>query len=216
MYTSHATAIQAHVERNGAEAFKQVALFVLATIRVPLYAAASCTRNILEGHDTDGAAFRRVIWGHKRAGLEYLESNFREVHRKALMGVRGVILAGEWKDERRYWEAQLLIELAKIPGIGLAKAGFLAQLCWGISGCLDTHNLRNYGIDANVCSLPAKLKHKTKLARASKYSEIVEQLGGTEHLWDEWCKHVARTQPKRYTDANHVSLLHCAALGIKP
>jgi len=201
MYATHAKAIQEHV--NSPETFKQCATFVLATIRVPLWSAAACTRSIITADDDAAASFQRVIWGHKRHGIEWLDAHAREYYRAALEAHS----SGN--------EVALMDALLCCPGIGLAKAGFLAQLAFGRVGCLDTHNLRMYNIPKTVCRIDANAKQATRERRIAEYLRACEQLGGVAYLWDAWCEYVARTQPGRYSDAEHVSRLHCDALAVK-
>lgn len=37
--------------------------------------------------------------------------------------------------------------LASIPGMGIVKAGFACQLAYGLSGCIDTHNVRRFKLN---------------------------------------------------------------------
>jgi hypothetical protein len=203
MYDTHATAIQEHVRTGGAGAFRDVATFVLATIRVPLWSAAACTRAIVTSGEDAEYALKRCIWGHKRAGLAWIDANLEK-----------------WFEDAAFAHAmgsdeELLVVLAQCPGLGLAKAGFLAQLAFGRVGCIDSHNLRRFGLSQNLCSFDAKAQVATQLRRARNYIAACEQAGGCEALWDGWCNYVAENQQKRYDDGEHVSALHVYALGIE-
>ena len=57
---------------------------------------------------------------------------------------------------------------------------------------------------------PAMWAYKTQDNHAA-----VDAAGGTAALWDGWCSYVAARQPERYQDADVVSALHVAALGLK-
>jgi hypothetical protein len=66
-----------------------------------------------------------------------------------------------------------------IPGMGPAKAAFVVQLSKGKLGCLDTVNVKRYGLP----EIPPTPK---------KYLETLEQLGITSgRMWRDWCSHVA-------------------------
>ena len=41
-------------------------------------------------------------------------------------------------------DAEKLLSMTSIPGIGIVKAGFILQLCTGKVGCLDVHNLKMF------------------------------------------------------------------------
>ena len=203
MYKEHAAQIREHVETGGLEAFRSVALFALATIRVPLWAAAASTRAILAGGPDGAQAFRRVIWGSKPAALEYLDGPD---------GWSVYNLASGCAATRD--AAGVLDALTRVPGIGLAKAGFLAQMAYGLAGCLDTHNLRRFGLSPNLCALRASALPPTRARRIGAYLEAVEQCGGSENLWNDWCAYLAERAPSRYLHAYDVSELHPAALGL--
>ncbi len=203
MYQEHAAQIREHVDAGGFDAFRRVALFTLATIRVPLWAAAASTRAIIAGGPDSADAFKRVIWGSKPAGLEYLDGPD---------GWSVYNLASGCAATRD--AAGVLENLTRVPGFGLAKAGFLAQMCYGLAGCLDTHNLRRFGLSPNLCALRGNLKPPTRARRIDAYLAAVDACGGTESLWDGWCIHLADRDPSRYAHAYDVSELHPAALGL--
>ncbi len=204
MYREHAAQIREHVAAGGLDAFRHVALFTLATIRVPLWSAAASTRAILaDGPDRNSQAFKRVIWGHKLDGLEFLGG-----------AAGGTVYHAACNRAAVDDAAGVLDILTTVPGLGLAKAGFLAQMCYGLAGCLDTHNLRRFGLSANLCSLRGNLKPPTRARRIGAYLEAIETCGGTESLWDGWCVYLADRDPSRYAHAYDVSELHSAALGL--
>ena len=96
-------------------------------------------------------------------------------------------------------------ESLTVYGIGLAKAGFIAQLLTGTIGCLDTHNLKLYGLDINM---------RTDGSYASVQQNILTyyaacvMCGGSEVLWDNWCAHLARIRPAVWPTAESVSRYH--------
>lgn len=111
----------------------------------------------------------------------------------------------------------MLAYLTHCHGLGLAKAGFLLQLTFGLSGCIDTHNARRYGVDMAARTFRIEdrpTKPATRLAKAKRYNALVETMGGTESLWDTWCEYVAANQADFYNDADHVSRLHIEALNL--
>lgn len=69
--------------------------------------------------------------------------------------------------------------VANVPGLGPAKAAFVIQLSKGKLGCLDTVNVKRYGLP----EIPQTPK---------KYLETLEQLGVTSsRMWRDWCHYVA-------------------------
>jgi hypothetical protein len=99
-----------------------------------------------------------------------------------------------------------LVFVAGLPGFGLAKAGFVLQLCLGSVGCLDTHNLKRFGIKASKFTLTKK--HETNQRKAQQYINVCKNVGGSQFLWDSWCRLVADKYRQDFDSANSVSSLH--------
>lgn len=109
----------------------------------------------------------------------------------------------------------MLNYLASLPGLDTVKAGFACQLTYGLSGCLDTHNIRRFGLSANV--FRNFKQRKTVRGRHNlvhSYNKLVARLGGTRTLWDTWCQYVAKRNPVRYKTAYAASKLHCDILNL--
>jgi hypothetical protein len=120
-------------------------------------------------------------------------------------------------DDRVYRERTLVALFASIPGIGLVKGGFAAQLAFNVGGCIDMHNLERLGFrGADIRSDLFKCA-KTEAGRKKRldiYMDLLAIAGGCEMLWNDWCAYLAEREPVRYRDAAHVSRLHCEALGL--
>lgn len=93
--------------------------------------------------------------------------------------------------DRREDDLALLRYLITLPGLGLVKAGFAAQLIAGSIGCLDvwnarahqlTRSLRNYNPRATVATLTKKL---------TTYIAACKAIGTPAFLWDTWCTAMA-------------------------
>ena len=190
MYDNHQPQISAFA-RASADNLRKVACFAVCTIRMPLLDAAKDTPYAINGTPC------RSIFGHKHDALAWLRNHADELY-----------------DELEYlWhecasDDAMLRAVMQCPGIGLAKAGFILQMCYGISGCLDSHNLRRYGIGERYYATGTKA---TDRRRISEYNETCRKLGGTRALWDTWCTQLAETDG-RYLSANEVSGLHLAPL----
>lgn len=201
MYATHATYIQDAVKLAGPALLGDVVRFTLATIRKPLWQAAQDSRALLTGEGDVPKAARGILWGSKRAGFDYLETpRGLETLQRATYTVG---------------RTETLLALAEIPGLGLVKAGFVCQQAFGFGGCIDTHNLKLYGIPtADVTLGSVKLEGEAAHRKASAYLGLCDRLGGPETLWDAWCEFVAETQPARYESAHAVSFAHLYGLGL--
>ena len=112
-------------------------------------------------------------------------------------------------------EVEALVYLARWPGLGLRKAGFVLQMAWGRVGCLDTHNVKRLGLHPRAHDVPPpRATPKLWRRRARSYRDACTAAGGAPDLWDAWCRYVAGRQPFRYDAAEHVSRVHCEALGV--
>lgn len=88
-------------------------------------------------------------------------------------------------------DMKLLASLVKIPGAGPVKAGFMAQLIFGRTGCLDTHNIDIYGKvfpDLQAQLNPADWdRTEDGIKRYIAALDQLKQRGiGTKELWDVW------------------------------
>jgi hypothetical protein len=88
----------------------------------------------------------------------------------------------------------------------MVKAGFILQMCGHEIGCIDSHNVREYDISE------AFLRRKNTQANCEKYIQMCEDIGGSEYMWDEWCKTVAERQPTKWGCPDMVSAMHLHAI----
>lgn len=195
MFADHQPIIAAHART--VDGFRRVCTFVLLTIRRPLYKVPGDMADV-EAGDT------RHVWGMKRAGIAALAG---EGAARLMAAVDAALAEGD--------HVGALAAVAKVPGFGLAKGGFVLQLARGVGGCIDTHNLARFGYGERAFAVDAKrVKDATLRRHAARYMGAVDSLGGCESLWDSWCAYVAERQPDRYRDADHVSAYHLLALGL--
>jgi hypothetical protein len=155
----------------------QVGLVALCSIRMQWVGVGNQLAKINAGDLTP-------LWGHKRKGYEYLKANKKLLYRT----VRD-LRAG------RISTRAFIRQWIKVPGMGIVKAGFVAQMTCGKAGCLDMHNIERYGLDAKVFQVPARVKLADQMQAIddtiNHYLSLCELCGGTEYLWDEWCRVLA-------------------------
>lgn len=183
--------------RSGPEGFKRIVTFTLCTIRVQLHAAVKDYILVRRGNRKV-----RSIFGSKHSGLDALDEHAGDYYEQC---------------ERAYYdyegeelEDELLHVITAIPGIGAAKGGFIAQMIYGVSGCLDGHNLRRFGIPEGTYKLAGRPPTK-RSALISDYNRVCRNVGGTQWLWDTWCQYLA-DRDANYTSAEAVSKLHLTPL----
>lgn len=165
--------------------------FVFLSIKQPFWKMA------VQMQDVDSKGLESAyLFGWKRQGLEHVRANASR-----LRAVLSAVPAG-------YGDADALLQIANVPGLGLVKAGFVLQLVTGSAGCIDSHNLQRFGLNANAFRFGAATAYKTRRRKALAYLDACRNAGGCESLWDGWCDYVAEQQPKRWTDGAEVSKLH--------
>ena len=205
MYATHQRQIAAYGQRSP-DNMARVLTFVLLTIRQPLWRVPGDMAGV-EAAEAAGEG-APMLYGWKREGFDYVQRHKADLWHSAL---RIVDVAPDESDATD----SLLLHFSQVPGFGMVKAGFVVQLLFGLSGCVDSHNVGRFGLtpaDFRSSRMKRLKRPQGRRQRARWYNETVGRLGGTEALWNGWCQHVA-SQP-RYRDAHHVSAIHCEALGI--
>ena len=185
MYQNHQPNIEKFARKNP-DNFAQVVLFVSATIQQMFHTVPAIVDDVRE-HGLDS----KHLWGSKKDTWRYTLEN------KDLL-FETVFSNMDLEDK--------LLSIAEIPGIGLVKAGFV-QLCGCEVGCLDVHNLRRFGLNAQTFKF-GKVKYLTARKKATLYLNTCVQCGGSETLWDEWCQLIAEKYPQRWRSAHDVSQAH--------
>jgi hypothetical protein len=69
-----------------------------------------------------------------------------------------------------------------------------------------------FGIDKKDLTVPKKAKLAEKLRKSHEYMHLCEKLGGTEYLWNNWCKFIADKYPNKFANAHAVSRVHVDAI----
>lgn len=195
--------------QRDANALPGIAALVLCSIQQPFHTVATQLQDVARNGLTS-----RYLFGSKRDGLAYVMANRRELHAVA----RAVHGGDATLDDA------VLAYLA-IPGLGIVKASFLAQMTVGNGACLDLHNLARLGLAESAFKTPKALKVDTIRARIRSYRAVWESIGDSAYWWDSWCDHVAavvtnsagRKVNHGFTDGAHVSRYHRLAItaGVK-
>lgn len=206
MFNTHQNSIQNFAKLNADNLFK-VTQFVLLTIRQPLFNVPATMADVNQ-HGGDSV----YLWGVKRIAWEWHSEHRQEVFDRLMM-------IDHCNPDPAYAANEALLYLASLSGLGLVKAGFVAQLVLGVAGCLDTHNVNKYGLKASAFAAYRFKKAKTQKTRqrlVSDYLALCTKLGGAAGLWDNWCAHVANNSlfKGQFDDAEHASAMHCTALGL--
>jgi len=197
MYDVHQKQIS-DFARSTPERFAHTLGFVLCTIRQPLHIAALQAAML---RSKNGYERVRPLFAFKMRAYSYVWKNRRALHANAEL----LYKAGNMD--------ALLDYFTQLHGYGLAKAGFACQLIYGVSGCIDGHNLRRFDI-SHLPRVPPGVLPATRRAHCIAYNALIARCGGTAELWNGWCGYVHARNPRRYDSPAHVSAYHALALGL--
>jgi hypothetical protein len=189
--------------RANPDNMRRVYVFVIATIQQSIETVPTMVHDMLQ-HGTNS----KHAWGFKSEALEFINANAESVYSEAMAIYRGHACPDDAAHE-------LLKYFAALPGLGIAKGGFMVQLCFGVSGCLDSHNLKRFNINPNDFKASRYKNAKSPALRSAiieAYHAAVSNCGGTAGLWNSWCEYVASLRPSM--TAYDVSAIHCDALGL--
>lgn len=199
MYANHQPIIQAYAH-SSPQALATVCAMAILPIRRPFFDIPADTDDWRDGRAEENG----VLYGWKSGAVEYINRNA-----DAIAWHCGVAMLHGGPDS-------LVEYLATLPGLGLVKGGFVAQMVRGVSGCVDSINAALFGIGRKTFDNTVKPRSPaTRERNVIKYNALVERLGGTETLWNEWCAHQAKKAPQRYASAFAVSAMHLEALGLE-
>lgn len=170
--------------REDPRVFLRAVLMVLLSIRQPWLRVPKEFEKVLKEGESSTALF-----GFKRDGYTYAKENLDHLH-------------GTVKNYEGNLDS-ILQEFLNIPGLGLAKASFLAQLTVNDGACLDSHNLRMIGKTAEFLRLDKK--SRAVVDRVSEYNKTWQAYGDSAYWWNTWCEHMA----ERYkTTGSEISAIH--------
>lgn len=197
MYQRDVELIRDHVFYKGPDGLVDVVEFVLCTIQAGLSTVKAQRQDIAQ----EGLR-SRFLWGKKGDGLKYVQEN-----KHFLWGKVQSLMEGGLGDATSI--ADCIQLFMAVPNLGLVKAAFVAQ-CLGFEvGCIDSHNLKRFGLNPNKFKIGANISPALKRKKILDYIQTCYDLGGSEYLWNSWCEYVAGNKANKALDtADVVSKYH--------
>jgi len=197
MYNIHGIQVQNYAQQS-ADNMADVTLMTVLSIRQPWLNIGS---QIIDVRTNKASA--KSLWGGKKKTYQYLQAN-----KYMMYGQMMAVINSSKTDASK--SMSLMKIFLRVDGLGVAKAGFMCQLTAGLVGCMDSHNIKMYNLDAKDFALAKNPKTVKGLEANNKkirnYIQICHEYG-TENLWNSWCSFLATKSPK-WRDANHVSEVH--------
>lgn len=197
MYDRDMPAMKAHAFASP-EGLTDIVAFVLCTIQQPLQSVGNQMRDIRRNGDQS-----KYLFGSKRDGYRYA------VEHKAVLHA-ALIAAADVNDTLGFVDV-----MSNVPGLGVVKASFVAQICGFEASCLDTHNLKRLGLSESAFKLAKSVLPATKRAKIARYLDICLSTGGARYWWDVWCGTVAGNRANRSLQtADVVSAYHVQCISL--
>lgn len=197
MYQRDLPKIVDYVEQEGPDGLVAVGAFVLSTIQQPLSRTKVSVQDIKQWGTQSPH-----LWGFKRAGYRHLLDNRVPLYQKLVT--------------RPVGRSEALLEVSKTPGLGLVKGAFLLQCLGYETACLDTHNIKLFGINPSDLKV-GKVKQATLEKKIDGYLSICDNIGSSEFFWNNWVCHVAGNRHNRNLETgDKVSDFHVHAVTSQP
>lgn len=172
-------------------------VMVLLSIRQPFYTIGRMMDDVKQHGEKS-----QYLWGFKRVGYKYLLDNYKGIHDLVTRYDNGLMAHDAF-----------VHDLMAVPGMGIAKASFFAQLLVGEGACLDSHNLATLGLGTRAfdfdkgASTPENCYKKI-----AKYERTWRSVGDSAYWWNAWCDTVASIHNDYFANGAEVSALHRVAL----
>lgn len=114
----------------------------------------------------------RALWGYKRGAYDFLRSHKFDL----------------WSQICDAKSSEVAIEaLCRIPGLGIVKSAFVAQMMGHDIGCLDSRNIHRLALNPREWRSDGST-YKNTLAFKRKIGRYVDYTNGkAETLWNDWC-----------------------------
>ena len=164
-------AVIAEAMRSNLDVFERGVMFAVLSARQPFMRV----RDQMEGLEKDGENYGGLFSWKLNAYL-WLKDNSATL----------------WQALRTTSDPYYaMIEVTRMPGLGLVKGGFVLQLMGFDVACLDARNVRTEGRDAREFRSDGP-KGKTGASWYNKVNRYLEETGGkAEYYWNAWCQEYA-------------------------
>lgn len=171
MYAEHVPMIGAGMRAND-DTFIRGILFAVCSIQQPITIVPRALTDIDRGE-------LKWLWGHKREAYDYLQD-----HGSALWDNVTVWPTRGLENQVEISE-RVICALCQVPGLGIVKSAFVAQMLGHDVACLDTINVRREKRNPRQFRTDGKKTGAAFERKVQRY--VAETFGHAERYWDDWC-----------------------------
>lgn len=201
MYRDHCRDCISPAMQADAVAFRRGVMFAICSIRQPTINVPGQLETLFDPQDGEESP----LFGHKFQAWAYIseESNNARLWRR-LGDLHKLSLRTPGRANRMNLAVEAIAALLEVPGLGIVKAAFIAQLFGFNVACLDARNITREGRDPRAFRTDGKTPDKL---RPKIVAYVSETFGKSERYWDLWCKDVAAAYDRT---PQEISELHLA------
>lgn len=173
MYAKHVPIIE-YAMRQDVDTFCKGVMFAVLSARVQFARVPEQCRELAENGQE-----ARCLWSWKYDAYKYLEQHKATIWRAVCACPKTKIGANH-----------AIANLCRIPGLGIVKAAFIAQMLGHNVACLDIRNIQRDGRNPRAYRSDGEAR-KVMPAFTAKIARYVDETWGTaEHYWNTWCNEV--------------------------
>lgn len=200
MYRDHMPIIR-DAMRADVTVFRRGVMFAVCSIRQATINVPGQLQSLFDPQDGDESP----LFGHKFQAWAYIsdEAKCAALWAKLCTIARENDFSSFHKYKPEHC-SRAIEALLHVPGLGIVKAAFIAQLMGFNVACLDSRNVSREGRNPRAYRTdgkpPAQLRSKV-------LAYVEETYGKAEHYWDAWCGDVAAAYDRT---PQQISELHLA------
>ena len=173
MYADEVPVIEAAM-RYDAQTFANGVMFAILSARVPFGRTPEQCRDLAKYGEKS-----KTLWSWKLDAYKYLTEHRDTIWHAACA-----------RPKTKAGAAECIAVLTRIPGLGIVKAAFVAQMIGHNVACIDARNIQRDGRNPREYRSDGEAR-KVMPAFARKIERYVHDTWGqAQHYWDVWCNEV--------------------------
>lgn len=184
MYSTHLPPIR-DAMRADVTVFRRGVMFAVCSIRQATINVPGQLQALFDPQDGD----ENPLFGHKFGAWEYINDERKCAGLWSALNLLAIQQdSTSLKSLRRTACEGAITALLRVPGLGIVKAAFVAQLMGFDVACLDSRNVTREGRNPRAYRTDGR-SPESLAPKVARY--VGETYGKAAHYWDAWCGDVA-------------------------